>query len=183
MMFKNSFKLLCANFDKVWKLLVYHILSIGLCVGFLAIFYNYFIDAGKIAYAESEIATILETGTLYGASFAGGLTAVANFITIFFREIFSNVGIGIYFCLIIFYLLPLLMNIGKIVTCEMMYGYMSACQKQSFTGTYLKTLKSSLAYSSVKVLYAILSMHLHCLVCGHLPEWTILFSTISCLLL
>ena len=67
----------------------------------------------------------------------------------------GNVGIAIYFCIIIFLLMPILLNIGKIVTCELMYGYMSACQKQSFTGTFLKTLKSSLAYASVKALYAL----------------------------
>ena len=48
----------------------------------------------------------------------------------------------------------MLLNIGKIVTCELMYGYMSSCQKQSFTGTLLKTLKTSLSYSFLRVLYS-----------------------------
>ena len=79
-----------------------------------------------------------------------------NLAIIFFRELFLyNVGLGIYFCILSLYVLPLFLNVGKMVTCEMMYGYMSACQKQSFTGSLLKTLKSSLAYSSLKVLYAI----------------------------
>ena len=155
MMFKNSVRLLCANFDKVWKLLVYHILSIGLTFGLLCAFYNYYISAGEIAFNESSLNTFLNTGTLYGSNIAGGLTAVADFVIIFFREIFANVGIGIYFCLITFVVFPLLLNIGKIVMCEMMYGYMSSCQKQSFTGTYLKTLRTSLSYSIVKVFYSI----------------------------
>ncbi len=153
MMFKNSVRLLCANFDKVWKLLVYHILSIGLVLALLCIFYNHYVDAGSFAYNESNLSGAFDSGTLYGSSLANGLTAVIDFVLIFFREIFSNVGIGIYFCLISFILLPLLLNIGKYVTCEMMYGYMSSCQKQSFTGTYLKTLKNSLTYSIIKVFY------------------------------
>ncbi len=155
MMFKNSVRLLCANFDKVWKLLVYHILSIGICVALLAIFHNYFLDAWDIAFTQAGVDKIFETGTLYGSTIANALTTIVDFAIIFFKEIFANVGIGIYFCLIVFYLFPLLINIGKIVTCEMMYGYMSSCSKQSFTGTFLKTLKSSLAYSSLKVLYAL----------------------------
>ena len=156
MMFKNSIKLLCANFDKVWKLLLYHIICIGVYVGLLAIFYNTFIDIANLAINQSGIEDIFKSGTLYGSSIAEGLTAVGNLAIIFFRELFLyNVGLGIYFCILSFYVLPLFLNVGKMVTCEMMYGYMSACQKQSFTGSLLKTLKSSLAYSSLKVLYAI----------------------------
>lgn len=154
MMFKNSVRLLCANFDKVWKLLVYHILSIALCVGLLSVFFDFYVDAGTLAYHESGLSGFVNTGTLYGSTLAKGLTAVADFVIIFFREIFSNAGIGIYFCLIAFILLPLLLNVGKIVTCEMMYGYMSSCQKQSFTGTYLKSLKSSFSYGIIKVFYS-----------------------------
>lgn len=154
MIFKNSTKLLCANFNVVWKLLVYHILSIAICVGLLAIFHEFFIEAGTIAYTDSHIDEAFKSGTLYGATFATALTAVVDFVIIFFMQIFSNVAMGIYFCFIVFYLMPVLINIGKVVTCEMMYGYMSACQRQSFTGTFLKTLKSSISYSALKVLYA-----------------------------
>lgn len=156
MMFKNSCRLLFANFAEVWKLLVYHILSFAVSVALLAVFYKNYIDYATIASANAGLPTAWETGTLYGANFSKSLTIVANFMVEYFKVMFtSNIGIGIYFCVIIFLLLPLLMNIGKVVSCELMYGYMSACQRQSFTGTYLKTLRSSLAYSSVKVLYAI----------------------------
>ncbi len=155
MMFKNSVRLLCANFDKVWKLLVYHILSIGICIAFLAIFNQYYIEAGKVAYIEAGIDKSFETGTLYGSSMATALTTAVDFVIVFFEQIFLNIWLGLFFCIIVFYLFPLLLNIGKIVICEMMYGYMSSCQKQSFTGTFLKTLRTSLVYSSIKVLYAI----------------------------
>lgn len=155
MMFKNSVRLLCANFDKVWKLLVYHILSIGLCIALLCAFYNFYVDAGKLAYSESNLSGAFSSGTLFGSSLANGLTASIDFVLVFFREIFSNVGIGVYFCLVVFILFPLLLNIGKFITCEMMYGYMSSCQKQGFAGTYIKTLKNSLSYSIIRVFYAI----------------------------
>ncbi len=156
MMFKNSCRLLCANFAGVWKLLVYHILSIAVCVGLLAVFYQNYFDYFELASTQANLASVWDTGTLYGASFAKALTIVVNFAIYFFQIMFTkNIGIGIYFCVIIFLLLPILMNIGKVVTCELMYGYMSACQKQSFTGTFLKTLKTSLSYSVFKVFYAL----------------------------
>lgn len=156
MMFKNSCKLLFANFSQVWKLLVYHILTIALCLGLLSVFYGDFIDYSTLAYKEAGLAEVWSTGTMYGTSFSNALTRVVNFFVLFFRFMFvSSVEIGIYFCFVAFIFFPILINIGKVVTCELLYGYMSACQKQSFTGTFLKTLKTSLVYSSLKALYAL----------------------------
>ncbi|MBQ8909358.1 MAG: hypothetical protein IJY90_03635 [Clostridia bacterium] len=156
MTFKNSIKLLCANFDHVWKLLVYHILSIALCVGFLAIFGGHYIDCFNLASAEVDLPSVFQEGTLYGASFATALTTIVNFVIAFFVILFAtNVGKGVFFCIVVFIVLPFLLNVGKIVISELAYGYMTACQKQSFTGTLLKTLKVSLPYSIIKPLYAI----------------------------
>ncbi len=156
-MFKNSIKLLCANFAEVWKLLVYHILSIGFCIGLLAIFHGQFWDYATTAYEGAGLASVFGSGTFYGgAGLASSITKFANFCIYFFQIMFSsNAWLGVYFIFVVLFLFPLLMNIGKVVTCELMYGYMSACQKQSFTGTFIKTIKSSLAYSSLKVIYAI----------------------------
>ncbi len=156
MMFKNSTKLLCANFDKVWKLLVYHILSFAFCFGLLSIFYDFFVNCLVTAWNEANLAEIFSNGTFYGYSIADVLFGFTNAIFDFFSMIFlSNVGIGVYFCLVTFFLLPFLMNIGKYVIDEMMYGFMSYAQKQSFSGTYLRTLKKSTQFSIVKTIYSI----------------------------
>lgn len=156
MMFKNSIKLLCANFDKVWKLLLYHIICIGVYVGLLAVFYRTYFDVASLSAEQSGLSEIFNNGTIYGSSIADGLMCIGDFAITFFKELFvANIGVGIYFCLLTFYLFSLLLNVGKMVTCEMIYGYMSSCSKQSFTLALLKTLKSSLAYASLKVLYAL----------------------------
>ena len=156
MTFKNSIKLLCTNFDQVWKLLVYHVLSLAICTGLLAIFGGQYIEYINLASAQVSLPSVLQEGTLYGASFATALTTIVNFVIEFFRVMFvSNVGAGVFFCIIIFVLLPFLFNIGKIVTCELAYGYMSACQKQSFTATLIKTLRISIPYALMKLLYSI----------------------------
>lgn len=155
MMFKNSVKLLCSNFDKVWKLLVFHILSFALCTALLCVFFDYYVSAWNAAFTDSTLNQMVESGTLYGSKLADGLTAAVDFIILFMQGVFANVGRGIYFVFILFILLPFLLNTGKIVICEMMYGYMSSCQKQSFTGTYLKTLRTSIVYSITKLFYSI----------------------------
>lgn len=156
MTFKNSFRLLFANFADVWKLLVYHILSIGLCVGLLAIFGGNYVEYIKAAASDTNLSSVFQAGTLYGATFSTALTTVVNFVFAFFVIMFSsNIGIAIFFCIITFLLLPFLLNVGKIVMCELIYGYMSACQKQSFIATCFKTLRVSIPYALIKTLYSI----------------------------
>lgn len=156
MMFKNSARLLFTNFDKVWKLLVYHILSIAIAFGLVAVFYQDYLSIATFAYDEADMASVFQAGTLYGSSIPAALTSITNFVIIFFNELFViSVGKGIYFCFVVFFLFPILFNVGKYVVCEMMYGYMSSCRKQSFTGTFIKTLGSSMIYSLVKVIYSL----------------------------
>lgn len=156
MMFKNSFRLLFTNFDKVWKLLVYHIFSIAITFGLLAVFYKDYISLAQFAYNEADLGSYLQAGTFIGSSIAKALTGIANFVIIFFKALFAmNVWKGVYFCVILFYFMPVLFNVGKYVTCEMMYGYMSSCRKQSFTATFLKTLGSSIVYALFKVFYTL----------------------------
>lgn len=155
MMFKNSARLLCANFDKVWKLLVYHILCFALCFGLLAIFYDFFVSYIVSAWENAALSGVFANGTFYGYSVADVLHGLTHAVWGFFAGIFTaNVGIGIYFCLIVFYLLPFLLNIGKYVVDEMMYGFMASAQKQSFTGTFLRTLGRSTQFASIKTLFA-----------------------------
>lgn len=156
MMFKNSIKLLCANFDKVWKLLVFHILCYALCFGLLCAFYNLYSESIVMAWQNSNLTEVFKTGTFYGYTVSNVLFGIVNAFYLFFKNIFlTNVFAGIYLCLIIFYLLPFLTNIGKYVTNEMMYGFMSSAQKQSFTGTLLRTLGKSCQFSAIKSLYTI----------------------------
>ena len=156
MMFKNSCKILFANFSEVWKLLVYHILSIAFCFGLLCVFYHEYMDIATLAYQQAGLKDVWATGTMYGSSFSNALSRIVNFVILFMQMLFTaNIGMAVYFCFVVFILLPILINIGKVVTCELLYGYMSACQKQSFTGTFLKTLKTSLVYSIIKPFYAL----------------------------
>ena len=155
MMFKNSIKLLCTNFDKVWKLLVYHIFCIGICFGLLSVFYGQYTEILDVVYHSSGLSEIFQSGTIFGGTLTEALKTIANFIIMFFKEMFlRDIGHGVYFCFVVLYFLPFLMNIGKYVTCEMMYGYMSSCQRQSFAATFIKTLGKSISYASVKVIYA-----------------------------
>lgn len=166
MMFKNSIKLLCANFDKVWKLLVYQILSWGIVIALLAPFYSTFADIATTVWANYNLGNVFTSGTFYGlsVSVANALKSTLAAIFAFISTLFStNVWIGIYFAIIIYVVRSFLADIGRFVTCEMMYGYMATSTKRSFTGTLLRTLRQSLSYAGMKLLFVI---PFNVLICG-----------------
>ena len=157
-MFKNSIKLLCANFDKVWKLLIYQLLSWALVVGLLAPFYGTFANIFSSVWAEFELGKVFTSGTFYGlsVSVAEALTSVLGALFKAVALLFNtNVGIGIYLVFILCIFRPILADVGRFVTCEMVYGYMATSSKQSFTGTFLRTLGKSLSYAGMKLLFTI----------------------------
>ncbi len=157
-MFKNSLKLLCANFDKVWKLLIYQILSWGIVIALLAPFYSTFADIATTVWAEYNLGSVFTSGTFYGLSVSVGeaLFSVLGAIFAFIKILFTtNVWIGIYFAIIIYVLRSILADVGRFVTCEMMYGYMATSTKRSFTGTLLRTLRKSLSYAGMKLLFVL----------------------------
>ncbi len=156
MMFKNSFRLFCANFDKVWKLLVYQILSWGVIFALLAPFYNVISSSIVEAWNNHHLGDYFISGTFYGLNIVKAFTNIVNAILQFVVLMFTtNVFAGVYFVVILFLVRPILANIGKYTICEMMYGYMSSSSKTSFTGTLLRTLKKSLPYACLKALYTL----------------------------
>lgn len=156
MMFKNSFKLLCSNFDKVWKLLVYQILSWGIVVGLLAIFHDTYIPLLTEACNLNNIDSVFMSGTLYGINIPTALTAICNAILKFVELLFTtNVGAGIFLLVVLFFVRPLFAGVGKYVVCEMMYGFMATSSKHGFTSTLLRTLNKSLPYALVRLVFII----------------------------
>lgn len=156
MMFKNSFRLFCANFDKVWKYLFYQILCLGIVCALLAPFHKIIIGSLVGAWEGNDISSYFINGTFYGLNILHALTSLVNAAINFFALMFSsNIFCGIYFLVITVIVGSILTGIGKYTVCEMMYGYMSSCAKTSFTGRLLGTLKRSLPYALMRALYSI----------------------------
>ncbi len=156
MMFKNSFRLFCANFDKVWKYLVYQILCLGIVCALLAPFYGVISSSVVEAWNGADLGSFFANGTFYSANLLKTLSSIVNAIIMFFELMFgANLFCGIYFLVIVLLVRPILLGIGRYTICEMMYGYMSSCSKTSFTGRLLGTLKKSLPYAVLKTLYSL----------------------------
>lgn len=154
MMFKNSFRLLSPNFDKVWKLLVYKIITWGMVIALLAPFYTTL--WGHLEPVWETFRTYFANGTFYGVSIAQALLAVCQAVLEYVKVLWvSYPFMAVYFFFVLFFVAPFLANIGKYVVCEMMYGYMASSSKHGFCITLLRTLKRSVPYAAVKALYCL----------------------------
>ncbi len=156
MMFKNSFRLLSANFDKVWKLLVYQLLSWAIVLALLAPFYNTILSCARASFEAHELGKIFTSGTFYGLNVGYSLSSVCAAVIDFIKAIYAfSIGMGIYLLIVLFIVRPILSNVGKYVVCEMTYGYMASGSKHGFTSTLLRTLKNSLPFACLKTLYVL----------------------------
>ena len=156
MSFKNYLKLAVANFDKTWKLVVYRVIIWLVVFALLAPFYNVIKEQILSVWNDETFISFAEAGLFYGnvvtATFANVLSLILGFLTSFFA---NHLAVAIYLMAVLFFLRPVLMNVGRYVVDEMMYGFMSSHAKLGFASTFVRTLKKSIPYAFFRYLYCL----------------------------
>lgn len=153
MMFRNSIKLLIANFSTVWKLILYYIIVIGAVVGLLVPFFGVI---GSALNATGDLNNLVELFISFNVSFN-----FFNFVTqlnLLFVSIFnsliamfvSNTWVAIYLVFVLFYLTPVLFGLADLPVGHTLFGYMSSLTKYNFTGSYISKLGRSIRYQLFK---------------------------------
>lgn len=153
MVFKNSIKLFFANFSTMWKMLLYYIIC--LCVIFcLALpVIDPITQAVNASGVLEEIKSVLTQFNISANIFTLFEQVYLIFILIFnvITDIFAtNAFAVIYILFLLFWLLPFLLDLAEIPTCEMIYGYMSSCTKYGFTSTFIKRMGTSAVVGVMK---------------------------------
>lgn len=146
MMFKNSVKLLFANFGTVWKTMVYYILVSALVVGLVYPVWGMLGDAfnadGAMTSLFDSIMSI-NIATNLPATLADlyvGLSALFNgFLSLFT----TNVWLAIYISFLVFYLIPFLYGLADLPIQETLYGYMSSLTKYGYAHSFVRKLGKS----------------------------------------
>jgi len=154
MMFVNSLKLFASNWVKCLKFLLYYFVVWGICVAlFLPVFFT-FKDIFVALFSEGGVSSC-GVGVFNGSLGAN----LHNFLIVTFLAFFStfeiNLGMAIYGILIVFVLLPFLINVGKFTLNEMLYSYMTSKNKLGFFSALVKGLRKSLLFALCKTLHNI----------------------------
>ena len=146
MMFKNSFKLLMANFGAVWKSLLYFIIVAGIIVGITSPVYgglvNHFNASGDLTNLFKTAISINVSADFFGmlSGLFETLSSIAsNFITLFQ----TNLSLAIYLTFLIFYIIPFLFNLATLPLEETLFGFMSSLTRYSFTHAFIRKMGKS----------------------------------------
>lgn len=156
MSFKNYLKLAVANFDKTWKLVVYRVIIWLVIFALLSPFYNVIREQILQAWNDDSFISFAQAGLFYGNIVTATFVEIVGLILTFLTSLFTNnLAVAIYASVLLFFIRPILMNIGRYVVDEMMYGFMSSHAKLGFASTFVRTLKKSIPYSFFRYLYCL----------------------------
>lgn len=153
MIFINSLKLFRSNWLKALKFLLYYVVVWGLCFAlFLPVFFA-FKDLVLNNFASADIGMF---GVFSGQIGANTQKIVEVAFSSFVEVFHVNVGMAIYGLIVVFLLLPFLINIGKYALCNSLYYYMTSNNQMGFLSALVKSLRKSIPFALIKTLYNLL---------------------------
>ena len=159
MTFFNSIKLLGSNWEKVLKLFLYYLIVWGITICLLLPVFFEFSDIISSNIKSTDV--VASYTTVFSANFGSYLNSLLLLVyKVFLDCVAANLGLVIYGLIVLFIIMPFLLNIGKYAICEMLYGYMASKTKVGFFSAFFKTLNKSVLYSLCKTLYSLLFLAL-----------------------
>lgn len=153
MMFKNTVRLLMANFSTVWKLILYYLVILGIIVGLMSPFFGII---GSSINATGDLSKIGELLTTFNVSvnfigFVGQLNIlIASVLESILTLFATNVWVAIYLSVLLLYVVPVLFGLADLPVGQSLFGYMSSLTKYSFVGSYVSMLGRSIRFQLFK---------------------------------
>lgn len=149
MMFRNTFRLLLANFVTFWKEYLYKIICIVLTLLLLLPFANTFFSLPTIQSLKPVLKELLVNFPFTDISYYLTQIYIAfDMLLILIKEFFAVTPFGtIYSFFVLFIVSPFFFYLSNIVIGELLYGIMSSLAKYSYTGSYIKKIGKSSVYA------------------------------------
>lgn len=154
MTLNNAVRLSFLNIDKAWKLVLYRIVVWAIIIGLMSPCFFMLSSAFNELMTAEATKSFVSSGVFYSGTITEVSKAFMAELSIFF-DILANkyVGLLIYYAVLLFILLPTLMNMGKYTVNAMMYGYMSSHSKNSFCTTYISSFGKAFMFGLFRSLF------------------------------
>lgn len=153
MMFKNSLKLITANFTTVWKLILYYIIVCALIVGLIypvsGTLYEG-LNAGGAVDSLFDCATSLNASSHIFNLLQNLYVALTSIFSAFITLFSTHTFVAIYSCFVVFYLMPFLFGLADLPVQETLYGYMSSLTRYGFLHCYIRKFGKSALFQLFK---------------------------------
>ncbi len=155
MVFRSSWNLFKTNWVKALKFFLYYIVVWGICFAMIVPVF--------LAFKDVVLSEFDANNVVFGGVFAGAIGPnIQNFVHATVNSVVdifnTNVGLAIYGLLVVFVILPFLINLGKYALCQSLYSYMTSNSKLGFFSAYIKSLKHSVVFALCKTAYNLLFM-------------------------
>ena len=153
MTFKNTIRLLMANFSTVWKLVFYYLIVLGIVVGLMSPFFGVI---GTTINGTGDLTAIGDLLTTFNVSvnfisFVGELNILLSSVIQSILNLFiTNFWIAIYLSVLMLYVLPVLFGLADLPVGQTLFGYMSSLTKYNFVGSYVSMLGRSIRFQLFK---------------------------------
>ncbi|MBQ3495033.1 MAG: hypothetical protein IJA69_06415 [Clostridia bacterium] len=154
MMFKNSMKLLFANFSIFWKVLLYKLIVVGICTLLFLPVLNIFVSAFSAANFGAVLLDFL-TNTVFlnlTSLFSNLFVLVETFLSALAVVWQTSAFAIIYGAFLLFVVLPFLLGLSSVPAGECLYSYMATLSKQKFSVAFVNRLGISCVYSIFRTL-------------------------------
>lgn len=153
MMFRNSFRLLFANFSLFWKELLYKIIVLAVCVLLVLPIFSQILNLAAISGLWVTLKDLLLNIPVSSVKeYFGLIWAFVQNVINCIAELFSkNIFAGIYLFLIAFIVKPFLISLSDLAVGEVLYCSMSSLSKVSYTGMFVRKIGKSCLYSLCKL--------------------------------
>lgn len=154
MIFKNSLKLFVANFSVFWKLLLYKIIAILICVLLLIPTFNAWSGAlSSVNFGELFVNFATNTVFVNTPGLLRNLFIVVEaFMEVLEILLSTNAFMLFYTLFVVLIVLPFLFGLSSIPSGEGLYSYMASLSKSSFSAAFVSKLGTSALYSLIRTL-------------------------------
>lgn len=157
MMFKNTFRLLFANFSIFWKQFLYKVIVLALSFCLLLPVlgqiknltgFSLLIENIKELLLNMPVSSMKEYMLLCWQ-------VVENIKFCILSLLNLNVFTLVYVCIVLFFICPFLFNLSDVAVGETLYASMSSCSKISYTGAFVSKIGKGILYSFLKTIISI----------------------------
>ena len=156
MIFRNTIRLLLANFSNVWKVLLYYIICIAVTFGIC------WAVATPIVEELTKAKVFEDLGTFFNNFFStpqGSVKGINEIINNAWHVLADNAQLKfnyIFFLTWLFVVFPFTLDLAQLALGEVLYGYMTSQVKYGFTGRFIKNIGKSCIYSLVRYFFMLI---------------------------
>lgn len=155
MVFLNSLRLFKSNWLKTLKFFLYYIVIWGVCFALILPCFFEFRGIVSANFAGENVGLY----GVFGGVLGNNIQDIINVSIKTIGDIFNaNLGLAIYGLLIVFVVLPFLINIGKYALSYTLYYYMTSNNEMGFLSALVKSLNRSILFALCKTIYNIFFM-------------------------